>query len=183
MLLAVAGPVAFLLIEIVTTPVHDKWITVFGFLALLLVMGAWLFAGIRALFAAGSELFAKRYRRAASMLVLPLAVLVAGLNYEIVWSTHDYVAFFLGYRSFIAEINRLPADKPRLVVWNWRTTKTVEIGLAYDESDEIASDHPSESWKQRAYQVGIRGSGYPPFYGHFYLFPYDLTAGNAHFAE
>jgi hypothetical protein len=46
---------------------------------------------------------------------------------------------------------------------------THELGLAYDESDEIASSQPSEAWKQRAKEIGVAGSGYRPLYGHFYL--------------
>lgn len=43
------------------------------------------------------------------------------------------------------------------------------VGLVYDESDEIASEHPSEAWKRRVGAERVEGSGYRPLYGHFYL--------------
>ena len=71
--------------------------------------------------------------------------------------------------EWAAILDKLPADRPRFMAWGWDATMTHELGLAYDESDEIASSQPSEAWKQRAKEIGVAGSGYRPLYGHFYL--------------
>jgi hypothetical protein len=183
-ILAVAGPAVVVLIWLSIVLADGPISSLFGWLLLFLIMAVWAFAGVGTFVVACLELFLKRaWRRALSSLVLPLAVLVAGLNFETIWNAQDYGHFLLWYPSFRAEIDKMPADKPRFVVWGWRTTRNAEIGLAYDESDEIASDHPSEAWKQRANRVGVLGSGYRPLYGHFYLIIFDLSAGNAHSAQ
>jgi hypothetical protein len=183
-ILAVAGPAVVVLIWFAIVLADSPISSLFGWLLLFLIAAAWAFAGVGTFVVACLELFLQRaWRRALSSLVLPLAVLVAGLNFENIWNAQDSAHFFLRYPSLRAEIDKMPADKPRFVVWGWRTTRNAEIGLAYDESDEIASDHPSETWKLRANRVGVLGSGYRPLYGHFYLIIFDLSAGNAHSAK
>lgn len=183
-ILAVAGPLAVVLLWAASVSVNSGIVILICFLLLFLVVMAWVSVGVGVAVIACLQLFFVRaWRRALSSLILPLTVLVAGLNLGTIWNARDYIPFFLWYPSFRAEIEKIPADKPRLVVWDWQTTKGDDIGLAYDESDEIASDHPSEGWKERANEVGIRGSGYHPLYGHFYLFVVDPAAGNAHIAR
>jgi hypothetical protein len=41
------------------------------------------------------------------------------------------------------------------------------MGMLYDESDEIASDHPSEAWQKKAVAEGVEGTGYRPFTATF----------------
>jgi hypothetical protein len=183
-ILAVAGPLAVVLLWAAIVSAPSGIFVLIYLLILFLAMAAWASVGVGVIVIACLQLFfARAWRRALSSLILPLTVVVAGVNFGAIWDARDYIPFFLQYPSLRAEIEKIPADKPRLVVWGWQTSKNDEIGLAYDESDEIASDHPSEGWKKRANEVGIRGSGYRPLYGHFYLFPFDLTAGNAHVAR
>jgi hypothetical protein len=73
------------------------------------------------------------------------------------------------YPRYAGEIAALPADKPRFAVFVWDGFLTVNYGVAYDETDEMASDHPSESWKQQAERYGVRGHGYRRAIGHFYF--------------
>jgi hypothetical protein len=183
-ILAVAGPAVVVLIWYSIVLTDSPISSLFGWLLLFLIMAVWALAGVGTFIVACLELFLQRaWRRALSGLVLSLAVLVAGLNLETIWNAQDYAHFLLSYPSLRAEIDKMPADKPRFVVWGWRTTRNAEIGLAYDESDEISSDHPSEAWKLRANRVGVLGSGYRPLYEHFYLIIFDLSAGNAHSAK
>jgi hypothetical protein len=173
-ILAVAGPLVFLLVWIPIAFLGSPIIILFLLSPILVLLAfSWAGAGVFAVMTCVVWVYERAWRRLASTLILPLTVLVAGLNLGLIWhasqTAGDYAHFFRLYPTLLADIEKLPADKPRFMAWDWAPTMTHETGIAYDESDEIASDHPSEVWKQRAKQVGVAGYGYRPLYGHFYL--------------
>jgi hypothetical protein len=173
-ILAVAGPLVSLLPWIALAILGYPFIIVvlLGPILTLIPM-AWAGAGAFAAMTCFFWAYERAWRRVVSTLILPATILVAGLNFEVIWratqTAGDYAHFFLLYPSLRADIEKLPADKPRFLAWGWQATMTHELGIAYDESDEIASGRPSDAWKKRAEQVGVAGSGYRPLYGHFYL--------------
>ena len=71
------------------------------------------------------------------------------------------------YPYYAAEIAALPADGQRFAVFDWGGF-VVGHGVLYDESDEIASGHPSEVWWSKAKGHGVTGYGRSAF-GHFYF--------------
>jgi hypothetical protein len=174
LILAVAGPLVFLLVWISIAALGNPIILLLLISPILILIPlSWAGAGIFAVMTCIVWIYERAWRRFASTLILPLVVVLAGLNLERAWratqTAGDYVHLYFLYPSLLADIEKLPADKPRFMVWDWAPVWTREIGIAYDDSAEIASDHPSEAWKQRAKQVGVLGYGYRPLHGHFYL--------------
>ena len=81
----------------------------------------------------------------------------------------NYVHLFLMYPVYRIEISQLPADEPRFMVWDWGPGYREDYGVVYDESDQIASDDPSGSWKERADRLGVHYGGEAPVFRHFYF--------------
>jgi hypothetical protein len=104
---------------------------------------------------------------------LVLTVAAAALNLKFVWhagqAAGNYGHLLLMYPKYRTDIAELPAGEPRFLVWEWGGFASHGFGVAYDESDEIASDHPSKAWKEKADRHGVLGYGYPPAIGHFYF--------------
>ena len=138
----------------------------------VLILILWLASGVFAIVTCVAWIHKRSWRRLLSTLVLPLSVLVAGLNPAFVWQTGriggDYIHLFVMYPRYMQTISALPADERRFVVFGWGGFVR-GYGVVYDESDEIASTHPSTAWKQRADQSGVVGFGYPRAVGHFYF--------------
>jgi hypothetical protein len=71
--------------------------------------------------------------------------LAAGLR--VAWNLSaaagDYVHLFAMYPRYMAEISDLP--EPRFKAWQWHFAGPCGSGIAYDESDAIASRHRSTS--------------------------------------
>jgi hypothetical protein len=175
--LALAGPLAFFLVRVLLNIVSSPILIYFDLFVygaiLLFVVVTWAGVAFFDLMAVVIAVYERAWRRLMSGAILLVVILATAVNFGVAWhvgkTAGDYARLFILYPSLLADIDRLPADRPRFMAWGWDATMTHELGLAYDESDEIASSQPSEAWKQRAKEVGVVGSGYRPLYGHFYL--------------
>jgi hypothetical protein len=166
LVLTLAGPAAYVL------ALNGPFVFIM-FSVPYVVVALWLSAALVATILCGAWVRDRAWRRLISTLILPTTVVVATLNFDVsmhlgAWAS-DYALFAVRYPSLLADIEKLPRNEPRFIVWGWRPIWTREMGMVYDESDEIASDHPSEAWKKKAIADGVEGSGYRPLYGHFYL--------------
>jgi hypothetical protein len=166
MAVALAGPVAY--VVLLNVPIILVMVILSG-----IVPALWIVSAFVSLAMCVKWISERAWRRVASTVILPLTVLVVCLNLDSSMRAgamaNDYLNFLIRYPSLRADIAKLPDGRPRFKVWDWRPVWTGEVGLVYDESDEIASEHPSEAWKRRAGAEGVEGSGYRPLYGHFYL--------------
>lgn len=164
-ILALAGPAAFVLAW------SGPLILRMFFVPYIIVI-LWMSAGLFGIIAAIAWIHDRAWRRLLSTLILPLSVVVAGLNQTLVWSAGrtagDYVHLLVMYPHYMATISALPVDQRQFVVFEWGGF-IVGSGIAYDASDETSSTHPSQQWKERAEQHGVIGSGYPRAFGHFYF--------------
>ena len=146
------------------------FIAAFPFLAL------WALVALIALVIALVSAMRRRWLRALSLALFPLAVLAAYLNFWSVWGfaveTGEYIHFRAKRADYLAEIAKLPTDKgPRLAIFDWGGFG-VSHAVVYDESDEIVSDkEESADWKER-----IKGTelvcglmGAEPVGDHFYI--------------
>ena len=123
----------------------------------------------------------RNWFRLLAALTLPMTLLVAALNFGFVWrvghQASEYVHFFVMRPIYLREISKLPADEPRLVVYNWGGLLLMDShGVAYDESDEIAlpERERSEAWKKRAHRTDAECViGDTPVGNHFYLVGLD----------
>jgi hypothetical protein len=143
------------------------WVTLSGFeFSELYGLLGWLWsASIAAMFCIAS-IFQRAWRRLLSTMILPLSVLVyLGLPGMV----GNYVHLFVMYPVYRIEISQLPTDEPRFMVWDWGPGYRGDYGVVYDESDQITSDHPSGSWKERADRLGVHYGGEPPVFHHFYF--------------
>lgn len=137
-----------------------------------MVLILWMACSVFAVVTAIAWAYQRAWRRLLSTLILPVSVVLAGLNLSFVWRTGqragDYVHLLVMYPHYMAAISALPAEKRKFVVFDWGGF--VEgYGVVYDESDEIASNHPSEGWKELAKRSGVIGFGYPRAIDHFYF--------------
>jgi hypothetical protein len=139
----------------------------------LLILTAWGASGLFACMWSLQWARQREWRRLLSSVVLALSTLLAAFNLAFVWqialTAGAYMHFFLLYPSYAAEIAEGSADDPRLTVWKWGGILNPANGVVYDDSDEIASDNPSQAWKKKADRRGIIGYGYPRAMGHFYF--------------
>lgn len=121
---------------------------------------------------------ARQWRTVLSTLILPLTFLLvlssSPFVIPLLWKETDtaaqYAHFFMAYHSYLARVAKEPATEPRFVVWMHDYSNR---GLLYDETDEVASGHPSEAWKKKAELDGIVGSSQRHIIGHFYFVRFD----------
>lgn len=115
---------------------------------------------------------ARHWRTVLSTLILPLTFSLMLLSSPFLWretvSASNYARFFIGYRHYLAQVEKRPATEPRFVVWT-SSFGYDDWGVLYDETDEVASDHPPESWTKKAEKYGVIRSGYRHIIGHFYF--------------
>lgn len=120
---------------------------------------------------------ARQWRTALSTLVLPLSFLLVLLSapwlLKEIGTAQEYAQFFIAYPSYLAQLEKRPATEPRFMVWT--SGEYDPTALLYDETDEIASDHPSEAWKKKAKAKGIVCCEHRHIMGHFYWAKYDDT--------
>jgi hypothetical protein len=123
---------------------------------------------------------ARQWRTVLSTLILPLTFLLVLSSIPFVtpflWKETDtaaeYAHFFMAYHSYLARVEKEPAIEPRFVVWMHDYSNR---GLLYDETDEVASDHPSEAWKKKAELDGVIRSSQRHIIGHFYFVLFDQS--------
>jgi hypothetical protein len=140
-----------------------------------LVLLCWALSAMLAVVAAYYNVKLQEWRRLAATSILLVTATAAFMNLEFVWRTSqdagDRIYFYIMRPSYMREIAKLPADEPRLMVFNWGGIFSASAAAVYDESDEIASAHRSQAWKAKAdlteLHCGI--TGYTPMGGHFYL--------------
>jgi hypothetical protein len=145
------------------------------FLGVPILLTAW---ACSALLALGIGIFSARardWRRAISMLVLPLATLVVIANAGTVWpvamETGERLHFQVMRRSYLDDVSNLPSSgEPRFAIWNWGGF-VVSHAVVYDETDEIVLPDQSSAWKKRVAntEVGMCGAWGTPLGNHFYL--------------
>ncbi len=117
---------------------------------------------------------ARQWRAVLSTVILPLTFLLVLLSSPFVmpflWKQTDtaaeYARFFVAYHSYLAPVAKEPATGSRFVVWMHDYN---DRGLLYDETDEVAYDHPSEAWEMKAEVDGIVRSSQRHIIGHFYF--------------
>jgi hypothetical protein len=96
-----------------------------------------------ALLALGMTFFsasARNWWRAVSLLILPLATLVAILNAGTVWTlameAGERIHFQVVRRNYLEDVSKLPSSgEPRFAMWRWGGFG-VGHAVVYDESDE-----------------------------------------------
>jgi hypothetical protein len=116
---------------------------------------------------------ARQWRTVLSTLILPLTFLLALSSLPMLapflWKETEtaagYAWFFMAYYSYMAQVEKEPANEPRFVVW---MRDYSDGGLLYDETDQVASNHPSEAWKKKAELYGVVRSSQQHVFGHFY---------------
>jgi len=111
-------------------------------------------------------------------MILPVTALVAGQNVERVWRAGQdagaHVHFFVMRPIYLREISNLSGNEPRLMVYNWGGAFLRSSGVVYDQSDEIAAEHPSDAWKKRADKTDLACPfGSTPIGHHFYFVSFD----------
>lgn len=171
--LTIVWPLAFIAV----------WSGPFGlaFFGAPLVLLFWAMSAAVALAVAIGCALGRAWRPCLAMLLLPLTAVLAGLNLQFVWragqEAGDYVHFYVMRPLYLSEISRLPADQPRLVVYNWGgLLPMISHGVVFDESDEIAlpKGERSDAWKKRADRSEVECVlAYTPVGGHFYLVSLD----------
>lgn len=119
---------------------------------------------------------ARYWRTILSTLILPLTfLLVVSSTPLLLKKNHtavDYVKFFVQYPYLLADVEKLPATEPRLMVWILGLYDG--FGVLYDETDEIAGGHPSENWKKNAEKDGVICCEHRHIIGHFYFVDVDI---------
>jgi hypothetical protein len=119
----------------------------------------------------------REWSRAAASAVLPLVILVAGVQFrEFIHFCNyggDVLHFTARRSSYLEAIRAIPPDaEPRLLVFNRGGMVWSSRGYVYDESDEVVRAEPLRSASWRARSVGTELScGYyaEPFPGHFWF--------------
>jgi hypothetical protein len=166
---AVLGPLSVFGVRILIDIVGDRIIVLFICGAILLVVFvAW--AGLTYLdaLALAVSAYQREWRRFPSKLILLLVMVVTGVNLGWAWqsaaASGDYVHLFALYPRYMAEISDLP--EPRFKAWQWHFAGPCGSGIAYDESDAIASRHRSTS-DGLVGTVDVHGNSRA--FGHFYF--------------
>ncbi len=148
-----------------------------AFVGAPLVLFAWAMSGCAAVLICVVWAYERSLLRLLSTVILPATALIAAINLAIVWRTGQlaggYVHLFAAYPAYLSEISKLPTDEPRFAVFVWDGFLQID-GVIYDESDEITSDHPSPTWKERAKRAGAdHVFGYTRALNHFYFVTLD----------
>lgn len=127
---------------------------------------AWLISGVWVAFLAIRSLRHGNRRRTAINLVLPLAILIAGLNFTgFIWFCNDAgdtVHFYLRRSAYMKIVDATaPVGNVRLVTIDLGGMSFASRGFVYDDSDEIMRKPSAQSaaWKARA-QDSELGCGY-----------------------
>ncbi|MFI4987222.1 MAG: hypothetical protein ACHQF3_07260 [Alphaproteobacteria bacterium] len=165
---AMAGPAGLSLLWSISF--NAAFFFAFPFLAL------WALAAVIAFCFAVAATVSRRWLRALSISIFPLAALAAFLNFMCFWGlaidAGETIHFFAKRAAYLAEIAKLPSDKgPRLAIFNWGGF-TISHAVVYDESDEIMlpAERQSEAWKKRIagtdLECGVWGR---PVGGHFHI--------------
>lgn len=117
----------------------------------------------------------RRWRRALSLLVLPIATVIAIANAGRLWGfvieTGEQIHFQAMRRSYLEDVSKLPSTgEPRFAIWQWGGF-VIGHAVVYDESDEIVAPERSSAWKTRVAntEVGACGAWGIPLGDHFYL--------------
>jgi hypothetical protein len=170
--LALAGPLAFfiarVLMNVVSGPILVISVLFLCGAILLFVVVIWAGVTLFDLLAVAMAVYERAWRQLLSSTVVLLVALATAANFGVAWNlgaaAGDYVHLFALYPRYMAEISDLPA--PRFKAWQWDFTGPCGSGIAYDESDEIASKH-------RATSDGLVGTvdvhGNSRAFGHFYF--------------
>lgn len=121
---------------------------------------------------------ARQWRTVLSTLILPLTFSIALLSTPFLWrvsaTAGSYMAFFGEYPLYVAHLEKRPATGPRFMIWV--SGPYDASAVLYDETDEIASDHPSEAWKKKAEAEGVVCCKHQHIMGHYYWVEVDLDA-------
>ena len=167
--------VPLLLVFLNSTPIASG--LVFVLIGTPVLLGMWACLGIWALVLSVRRVRHREWSRAVASAVLPLVILVAGVQF---WKfihlcnyAGDVVHFIARRSSYVEAISAAPPDgEPRLLVFNSGGMLWSSRGYVYDESDEVLRAEPlrSGSWRARADQTELSCGYYAePFPGHFSL--------------
>jgi hypothetical protein len=171
-ILAFAGPLVVLLARVLMNVVSGPTFVLFVFFVcgavLLLVFVLWAGVAFFDLMAVVIAVYERAWRRVLSSAIVLLVILATGVNLPLAWhygdTAGDYVHLFALYPRYMAEVSGLP--EPRFKAWQWDFSGPCGSGIAYDESDAIASSHRSTS-------DGLVGTvdvhGQSRAFGHFYF--------------
>jgi hypothetical protein len=175
-LVAIGLGVPLALIVLAASPLGADFLYVMiGIPALLLT---WAVAGIGALVVSARFARQKEWRRCVIALVLPIVLLVVGLDPSRFIRSCNYVGdvvhFIISKPHYDREIAALPADqRPRLVVFDWGGMTWASFGLVYDETDQVSLPwgRQSADWLAQASssELSCEGYGVQPLWDHYYL--------------
>lgn len=160
------------------------WLPILSDLLFLIFGGTlaslWALSGLVACRIVFQSVIARSWRRGLSVLVLPVTVLLALVYLPAFlkenYTARDYAQFFFRYSSYLSEIEKRPSTEPQFIVWMWGVYD--DFGVLYDETDQIASDHPSEAWKKKAENEGVICCRHRHIIGHFYFVGLDMSRGD-----
>jgi hypothetical protein len=171
-ILALAGPPAVLLARVLMNVVSGPSLVIFVFFVcsavLLLTLVIWAGVAFFDLTAILIAVYERAWRRVLSSAIVLAVILATGVNLGLALyygdTAGDYVHLFALYPRYMADVSGLPA--PRFKAWQWDFSGPCGSGIAYDESDAIASGHRSTS-------DGLVGTvdvhGRSRAFGHFYF--------------
>ncbi len=148
LVLSMAWPIALILVW--TAPFELSFYG--GPLAIL----GWVLSGLVGLVLAGIAFSQKAHGRMLAILVLPATALLAAINVNLVWDTSMRWGYLIhaGVMKpfYLRDIDKLPAEQPKLAAFSWGSFVDVSLGVVYDESDEIAKPPEARppAWNQRA---------------------------------
>ena len=161
-----------LLVTLAATPIGPDFLFVLiGIPALLLL---WACLGVWALIVSVRHAWRREWSRALTSAVLPLAVVLAGIQFgEFIRLCNfggDVLHFIVKRPAYLEEIDAVPPNgNPRLMVFNLGGMLWASRGYVYDESDEVmlVESKRSAGWKERASETEL-ACGYhaEPFPGH-----------------
>lgn len=170
-----------LLIDLEATPLSTNFIFVMIGLPVLLL--TWAASGVWAAFLTIRSARKRAWWQAMASLVLPLAILFAGLHFigliRFCNNAGDTLHFYLRRPAYVKMVHATPPNgNARLVTINLGGMIWASRGFVYDESDEIMQKPSAQSagWKARAQYTELGcGYGAVPVYGpsaftkHWYL--------------
>jgi hypothetical protein len=159
---AVGFPLLLIVLE--TTPIATNFAFVMIWLPGFLI--TWAILGFWAVILTVRWMCRRAWRRAMISVVLPLIVLIAGLQtlsfIRFCSNAGDTLHFYVRYFSYVRTARAEPPNgEPRLLTINLGGMSWASRGFVYDESDELLRDPSMQSsgWKARA-QNSELGCGY-----------------------
>jgi hypothetical protein len=140
------------------------------------LLSIWALAALFSLCLATFLVTVRAWRRAASLLVLPLATVAAIVKANALWlfaiDTGEHIHFRVMRGDYLSQVAKLPADAgPRIAVFNWGGF-VISHAVVYDESDQVLlpAEKQSPSWKKKIagteLDCGVWGD---PMGDHFYI--------------